>query len=608
MSNNSKSQTAPRRAIGGARAVEKPKTFKHAMARLFVFCKPHAVWIIIAVLCSALGAVCSLIGPNKISELTDVISAAIGGGNVDMGAVTEIGIFLLCIYGIGLILNYAEGYIMATVTQRISKRMRTSISDKINKLPLSYLDRTTYGDVLSRVTNDVDTIGQTLNNSIASLVGAITLFVGALIMMFVTNWIMALSGIAATMLGFIIMAIIMAKSQKYFIQQQNSLGELNGHVEEIYTGHTVVKAYNGERKAKEQFDQINNKLYTSAWKSQFLSGMMMPLMNFIGNFGYVVVCVVGAVLAINNIISFGVIVAFMIYIRLFTQPLSQIAQAFTNLQSTAAATERVVEFLDEAEMSDESAKTKTLTNVRGDVEFRHVRFGYTEDKDIIHDFSATVKAGQKVAIVGPTGAGKTTIVNLLMRFYDVKSGEILIDGVPTQELTRQNVHDLFGMVLQDTWLFNGTIKDNIRYSKTDVTDEQIHKACEAVGLDHFIRTLPEGYDTVLDDSTSVSAGQKQLLTIARAMVQNSPMLILDEATSSVDTRTEILIQQAMDKLTKGRTSFVIAHRLSTIKNADIILVMKDGDIVEQGNHEQLLAKGGFYADLYNSQFEPEDTE
>ena len=608
MSNNSKSQTAPRRAMGGARAVEKPKNFKHAMARLFGFCKPHAVWIIIAVLCSALGAVCSLIGPNKISELTDVISAAIGGGNVDMGAVVEIGIFLLCIYGIGLILNYAEGYIMATVTQRISKRMRTSISDKINKLPLSYLDRTTYGDVLSRVTNDVDTIGQTLNNSIASLVGAITLFVGALIMMFVTNWIMALSGIAATMLGFIIMAIIMAKSQKYFIQQQNSLGELNGHVEEIYTGHTVVKAYNGERKAKEQFDQINNKLYTSAWKSQFLSGMMMPLMNFIGNFGYVVVCVVGAVLAINNIISFGVIVAFMIYIRLFTQPLSQIAQAFTNLQSTAAATERVVEFLDEAEMSDESAKTKTLTNVRGDVEFRHVRFGYTEDKDIIHDFSATVKAGQKVAIVGPTGAGKTTIVNLLMRFYDVKSGEILIDGVPTQELTRQNVHDLFGMVLQDTWLFNGTIKDNIRYSKTDVTDEQIHKACEAVGLDHFIRTLPEGYDTVLDDSTSVSAGQKQLLTIARAMVQNSPMLILDEATSSVDTRTEILIQQAMDKLTKGRTSFVIAHRLSTIKNADIILVMKDGDIVEQGNHEQLLAKGGFYADLYNSQFEPEDTE
>ncbi len=608
MSNKVKEQARSNHMAGGKRmkVIEKPKSMKSALRKLLGFCKPYSFWIIVAIVFAVGGSICSLIGPNKLKEITDIISNGIFlPSGVDIPAVTHIAIILVAIYGIGLLVNYVQGYVMATVTQKITKNMRTKMSDKINKIPLSYFDKTTYGDVLSRVTNDVDLIGQTLNNSISSLVGAVALFLGSLIMMFVTNWIMALAGICATLLGFILMSVIIARSQKYFVMQQESLGELNGHVEEVYTGHVVVKAYNAEKQEKRVFDNINNKLYTSAWKSQFLSGLMMPLMSFVGNLGYVVVSVVGAVLAINGYISFGVIVAFMIYIRLFTQPLNQIAQGVTNLQSTAAATERVVEFLAENELQDESEKTVVLKNVKGDVDFENVSFGYNPNKKIINNFSTKVKAGQKVAIVGPTGAGKTTLVNLLMRYYEIDGGSIKIDGVDIKNITRENVHSLFSMVLQDTWLFYGTIKENVRYMLDNVTDEQIVEACKSVGIDHYIRSLPNGYDTLLDDSTTISAGQKQLLTIARAIVQDRPMLILDEATSSVDTRTEILIQRAMDKLTQDRTSFVIAHRLSTIKNADLILVLKDGDIVEQGNHEQLLAKGGFYATLYNSQFDEE---
>ncbi|MBQ8434781.1 MAG: ABC transporter ATP-binding protein, partial [Oscillospiraceae bacterium] len=503
-------------------------------------------------------------------------------------------------YGLSAVFSYVQNFIMTTVTQRISKSLRTSISEKINKVPLNYFNKTSFGDVLSRVTNDIDMIGQTLNMSISTLVTSVTMFVGSLIMMIYTNWIMALAAVCATIIGFVIMGIVMGISQKHFIRQQNDLGCINGQIEEVYTGHNVVKVYNNTNNVTEEFEKVNNRLYESAWKSQFLSGIMMPVMNFIGNLGYVAVCVIGAVLVMDGKIDFGVIVAFMIYIRLFTNPLSQIAQAATSLQTTAAASERVFEFLEEEEMSDESDKTKKLETAKGDIEFKNVRFGYVPEKIIINNFSAKAKAGQKIAIVGPTGAGKTTMVNLLMRFYELNSGEIFIDGVSTSELTRENVHDLFCMVLQDTWLFEGTIRENIVYSKQGVSDEEIRKACKAVGIDRFIRTLPNGYDTVLNDKANLSAGQKQLITIARAMIDNKPLLILDEATSSVDTRTEIQIQKAMDNLTVGRTSFVIAHRLSTIKNADLILVMKDGDIIESGNHENLLEKNGFYAELYNS--------
>ena len=551
---------------------------------------------------AVIGTIFSLIGPNKLQDMTDIITEGFMQG-IDIDAIADIGYLLVTLYALSFVFTYIQGFIMTTVTQKITKGLRTAISLKINKVPLNYFNKTSFGDVLSRVTNDIDMIGQTLNMSIGTLVTAVTMLIGSLIMMIVTNWIMALTAVAATVIGFGIMMFIMAVSQKHFIRQQTELGRINGHIEEIYTGHNVVKVYNGTKKAVNDFEEINGKLYDSSWKSQFLSGLMMPLMNFIGNFGYVAVCVVGAALVINDKISFGVIVAFMIYIRLFTNPLSQIAQAVTNLQTTAAASERVFEFLAEEEMSDESEKTKRLENARGDVEFKNVRFGYVKDKIIINNFSAHAKAGQKIAIVGPTGAGKTTMVNLLMRFYELNSGKILIDGIPTNELTRENVHDLFCMVLQDTWLFEGTIRENIVYSKEGVTDEEITRACKAVGIDHFIKTLPDGYDTVLNDKANLSAGQKQLITIARAMIENAPLLILDEATSSVDTRTEIQIQEAMDKLTEGRTSFVIAHRLSTIKNADLILVMKDGDIIESGNHQELLEKGGFYAELYNSQFE-----
>ncbi len=595
----------------GGGVAEKPKNFKSTMTKLLRYCRSYIVPIVIALAAAAAGTVFQIIGPDKLKELTNVIMkglpALINGipaiENIDMDAVSNIAWLLVFFYSTSFVLNYLQSLIMATVTQRISKKMRTDISQKVNRLPLNYFDTTSYGDVLSRVTNDVDAIGQTLNQSIVSLISAITMLAGSLFMMFYNNWIMALTAVGSSVVGFLLMMIIMSKSQKYFIEQQKDLGNINGHIEEIYSGHNVVKVYNGGKEAGRVFEDINSSLYKSAWKSQFLSGLMMPLMGFIGNFGYVAVCVVGAALAMNGRISFGVIVAFMIYVRFFTQPLSQIAQAMNNLQRTAAAGERVFEFLDEKELEEETYKVKALEKVKGEIEFKNVRFGYSPDKPVIHDFKAKIKAGQKVAIVGPTGAGKTTMVNLLMRFYELDGGEISIDGVPIHSIPRENVHEQFGMVLQDTWLFEGTIKENIVYSKEGVTDEEVKAACKTVGLHHFIKTLPKGYDTVLNDKASLSEGQKQLITIARAMIQNAPLLILDEATSAVDTRTERIVQEAMDKLTVGKTSFVIAHRLSTIKNADLILVMKDGDIVESGSHNELLAHGGFYAELYNSQFE-----
>ena len=495
---------------------------------------------------------------------------------------------------------------MTIVANKFAKGLRSRISTKINKLPLKYFDRHQTGDILSRVTNDVDTIAQSMNQSLATLVSSVTLFLGTIIMMFVTNWILAITAIVASLIGFIGMILILKKSQKYFVARQENLGNLNGHIEEVYSGLNVVKAYNGRKKADEEFDKLNQKVCDSNRKSQFFSGLMMPIMNFIGNFGYVAVCIVGALLAADGSISFGVIVAFITYVRLFTSPLSQIAQAMTSLQSTAAASERVFEFVDEEEMTNQSNITKTLDrkNVKGKIEFKNVVFQYdNNDKPTIKDFTATALPGQKVAIVGPTGAGKTTMVNLLMKFYNINSGDIKIDGVSTKDLTRENIHDLFTMVLQDTWLFNGTIKENIIYNRQNVTDEMVKEVCKEVGLHHFIKTLPNGYDSKISDNDSVSAGQRQLLTIARGMIHDAPFLILDEATSNVDTRTEGLVQKAMDKLTEGKTSFIIAHRLSTIKNADLILVMKDGNIIEQGNHEQLMTQKGFYADLYNSQFE-----
>lgn len=523
--------------------------------------------------------------------------------NIDK--IKNIAILLICIYLISAIFEYFEAILMTDVSNNFARKLRGNISSKINKLPLKYFDKHVIGDILSRVTNDVDTIAQSMNQSLSTLVSAITLFVGTIIMMFVTNSVMAITAILASLFGFVFMSLVLSKSQKYFVAKQNELGALNGHIEEVYSGLNVVKTYNGEKISNEKFDELNDKLYKANWKSGFLSGLMMPMMSFIGNFGYVAVCVVGALLALNGHISFGVIVAFIVYVRLFVSPLSQIAQAMTSLQSTAAASERVFEFLDEKEMADESNIKTTLDKekVKGNIEFKNVEFKYDgNDKPTIKNFSAKAKAGEKVAIVGPTGAGKTTIVNLLMKFYDINKGEILIDGVSTKDLTRGNIHDLFTMVLQDTWVFNGSIKDNIIYNTSDVSMEMVESVCKTVGLDHFIKTLPDGYNTILNDNDSVSAGQRQLLTIARGMIQNAPFLILDEATSNVDTRTEELVQKAMDKLTEGKTSFIIAHRLSTIKNADLILVMNEGNIIEQGNHEELMKQNGFYAELYNSQF------
>lgn len=581
---------------------EKPVNFRGSIKKLISFCRPYIPAILVAMLCAVGSAVFTVIGPDKVSDLTNLIMEGFVSG-VDFDAVLTICYTLVAFYAISGLLSLTQGLVMTTVNQTVSKKLRGSISRKINRLPIDYYNKTSFGDVLSRVTNDVDTISDTLQRSVVQMVSAAALFVGCLVMMFQTNWVMAITAIAASLIGFAFVMIVTKSSQKYFTARQEWLGKINGHIEEVYSGHNIVRLYNAEAQQSKKFNQLNEKLYECNWKSQFLSGLMMPVMSFIGNFGYVAVCVVGATLAMNGAIDFGVIVAFMIYVRLFSSPLSQIAQAMTSLQSTAAASGRVFEFLEAEEMPDESDKTKVLKDVRGEVEFEHVSFGYDSDKIIIHDFSEHIYPGQKVAIVGPTGAGKTTMVNLLMKFYDVNSGCIKIDGVPISELTRENVHDLFGMVLQDTWLFEGTIRENVVYGKENISEEQVEAACRAVGLHHFIKTLPHGYDTMIDDKMNLSAGQKQLLTIARAMIENAPMIILDEATSSVDTRTEVLIQNAMDRMTEGRTSFVIAHRLSTIRNADKILVMKDGNIIESGNHEELIQKGGFYAELYNSQFE-----
>ncbi len=541
---------------------------------------------------------------SKIDQMPDSIKEVVKPV-MDMNVIKGITIFLVSIYLCSALFMYIESISMTDVANKFAKNLRTRISNKINKLPLKYFDRHQSGDILSRVTNDVDTIAQSMNQSLSTLVSSATLFIGTIIMMFYTNWIMAITAIFASMIGFVFMFLILGKSQKYFVARQVELGNLNGHIEEIYSGLNVVKAYNGKKDADEKFDELNKKVYECNRKSQFLSGLMQPLMIFIGNFGYVAVCIVGALLVMNNKISFGVIVAFITYVRLFTSPLSQIAQAMTSLQSTAAASERVFEFLDENELEDESKKTKVLDRekVKGEIEFEHVKFGYDDDKLIIKDFNAKAKPGQKIAIVGPTGAGKTTMVNLLMKFYEINSGDIKIDGISTKELTRENIHSLFTMVLQDTWLFNGSIKDNIVYNRDHISDERVEEVCKTVGLNHFIKTLPNGYNSQISDNDSVSSGQRQLLTIARGMIEDSPFLILDEATSNVDTRTEELVQKAMDKLTEGRTSFIIAHRLSTIKNADLILVMNEGNIIEQGNHEELLEKDGFYAELYNSQFQ-----
>lgn len=574
------------------------------LKELFTYSSKLKVPSLIAFLFAVAGAILTIIGPNLLSQITDLISDALGG-EIDLAAIGRIGVTLLMIYGLSAVLTYVEHFIMATVTLDLSRDLRQDLSRKINRVPMSYFSKVSYGDILSRVTNDVSTLQQALANSLPSMISAATQFVGCLVMMFVTEWRMALAAAAVTLVGFLIMAAVMLRSQKYFSARQENLSTLNGYIEEIYSGHDVVRLSRADRQVKASFGAMNSMLYDAEWRSQFFSGIMQPLMTIIGNLGYVVVCVLGSALAMSGEISFGVIVAFILYVRLFTSPLSTLAQGMTQMQTAAAAGDHIFDFLHEEELPDESSKQTVLARVRGEVEFEHVRFSYSNDpnKIIIKDFSAHVRPGQKVAIVGPTGAGKTTMVNLLMRFFEINSGAIKIDGIPTSEMTRESVHNLFSMVLQDTRLFEGTVRENLVYNKTGVTDQQLEAACRACGICHFIETLPQGFDTVLDSGIAISAGQKQLLAIARAMIQDNPMLILDEATSSVDTRTELITQKAMDRLTEHRTSFVIAHRLSTIKNADLILVLKDGDIIEQGTHNQLLAKGGFYADLYNSQFE-----
>ena len=651
------------RGMGPNQAVpSKSRDFKGSLKRLFNNLSKWKYLLIISLFLAMVSAILYLIAPNKLSNLTDTITLGIRPNlnektieeimndknisiqdkkefkefleeaqnkdanankiykdfdnlpnsiyriikpKINMSKVKKIALLLGALYLISSVFNYIQSLLMTTISNKFAKILRSNISKKINKLPLKYFDTHETGDVLSRITNDVDSVAQNLNHSLSSLVSSLTLFIGSIIMMFITNWIMAITAIISSLIGFSLMGVILGKSQKYFIQRQEELGNLNGYIEEIYSGHNVVKVYNGQYEANKEFDSLNNKLYECNWKSQFLSGIMQPLMMFIGNFGYVAVCVVGALLVMNNILTFGVIVAFIIYVRMFTNPLSQIAQAMTSLQTIAASSERVFDFLDEEEMQNEHNNSNKLIKdkVKGEIEFKNVKFGYNDNRTIIHDFSVRVKPGQKIAIVGPTGAGKTTMVNLLMKFYEINSGEILIDGVSIKDLTRENIHDLFVMVLQDTWVFEGTIRDNLKFNKENISDEEIIKVCEVVGVDHFIKTLPGGLDAIIGDNDSISQGQKQLLTIARGMIENAPFLILDEATSNVDTRTEELVQKAMDKLTKGKTSFIIAHRLSTIKNADLILVMKDGNIIEQGTHSKLLKKNGFYAELYNSQFD-----
>lgn len=586
----------------GRGADEKPKNVKSSMLELLRYLKPWYKPIVISLIFSLVGTLLTIIAPDKLADLTNNISDGLQTG-IDMDLIIKSILIILAIYISANLVTCAASYIMITVMQKLAWSMRTSISQKINKLPLKFFDKVTVGDVLSRITNDVDTISSALNSSITTLVQAVVQFVGVTIIMFATSGRLALTAIGSSILGFVLMFFIVSRSRKYFRQQQQNLGDMNGHVEEIYSGHNIVRAYGATAQSKKEFDRINDNLYNSAWKSQFFSGMLMPLMGFVGSLGYVAVCIVGATLTMNGAIRFGTVVAFISYVKLFTNPLSQISQAVSSLMSAGAAGERVFGFLAEEEMPDDSGCTAHIDHVRGKVEFENVRFGYDADKPIIHDFSADIEPGQKVAIVGYTGAGKTTMVNLLMRFYELWSGQIKIDGVLVSQMRRSDVHAMFGMVLQDTWLFDGTYRENIAYGKPGVTDEQIEAACKLVGLDHYIKTLPKGYDTELNDRSSLSAGQRQLLTIARAMVENAPMIILDEATSSVDTRTEVLVQKAMDRLTRGRTSFVIAHRLSTIRDADLILVMDKGDIVESGTHEQLLEKGGLYNELYTSQFE-----
>lgn len=705
---------------GPGRVNEKPKDFKLAIKKLVHYLKPFMVPIIVALILSVLSSVLSIIGPNKLSDLTDEISKGLGINTknmelitndiqkdfknniilsefdletlnnndktkyyetlstiknknekevyssilslpdsvkllilsdtkingvsisnsdklkllsltssstdgtsmyksldklpesikslikpkIDLNKVNKIGIFLICIFLISAVFDYFENIIMVDVSNNFAYGLRKKISKKINKLPLKYFDKNSYGDILSRITNDVDTINMSLQNSLGTFMSSVTLFIGSIIMMFSTNVYMAITGVLSSLIGFVFMSLIMKNSQKYFTKRQVELGKLNGHIEEAYSSHLVIKAYNATKESTDKFDEYNGSLYECNRKSQFLSGLMPSLMGFIGNFSYVAVCIVGAILVLKGNITFGVIVAFMIYVRLFTNPLSRIAQSMTQLQSATSASERVFEFVEEVEMFDESEITKQLDKdkVKGEIEFRNVSFGYSDNKTIINNFNFKAKPGEKIAIVGPTGAGKTTIVNLLMKFYEINKGDILIDGISTKELTRENIHDLFIMILQDTWLFEGTIKENIKYNKLNVNDEEVWNALKVVGVDHFVKSLPKTIDYKIEDNDSISSGQKQLLTIARGMIKNSPFLILDEATSSVDTRTEELVQKAMDKLTKGRTSFIIAHRLSTIKNADHILVMKDGNIIEQGNHDELIKKKGFYAELYNSQF------
>ena len=573
--------------------------------------KPYLVGLqfalLIAFLATILSNIITVYGPTRIKEMTNIIASGLET-SVDVVAVAAIGGFLAVIYVIGLLSNYLQAFLFTTAIQRFSERLRRAIAEKINSLPLGYFDGHSQGDTLSRVTNDVDTAAQSLNQSLGTVLSSTLLVVAVLVTMFGMNWILALVTVVSTLIGFVFVSVFMGKSQGFFKSQQQDLAAVNGYVEEMYSGHNVVTSYNAIESTKEEFAKLNHRLYDSIWKSQFISGIMMPIMMFIGNFSYALVIIVGAALALNGHISIGIIVAFMAYVRIFSQPLSQIAQGITSLQQASVAMGRVFEFLGEEEMEDESHKARQLSNMKGQVVFDRVSFGYTPERTIIHDFSATAHAGQKVAIVGPTGAGKTTIVNLLMKFYEIDKGSIRIDGVDSKEMKRSEVHDAFSMVLQDTWLFEGTIRDNLIYNQKGISDERVIEASKAVGIHHFIMTLPDGYDTVLDDTVTLSVGQKQLLTIARALLKDAPLLILDEATSSVDTRTEELIQKAMDRLMEGRTSFVIAHRLSTIRNADLILVMKDGNIIEQGNHDELMAQAGFYADLYNSQFTEDEAE
>lgn len=580
------------------------KSVGAAMGRSAAYMKSSVVFVLLALLFAVASAVITIIGPDKVGEIATIMSDGLFG-KIDLAAIAKIGVTLALLYCLSAALGFLQQYIMASVTLKMSYRLRGELSEKINRVPQTYFLGTSQGDILSRITNDVSTLQQGLTNSLPTIIAAVTQFFGCLIMMFVTEWRLALISLAVTLIGMAALAVIVKRSQRYFADRQKCLGELNGYVEETYSGHEVIKISRAGEKVKKTFDGLNVNVYNANWKSQFLSGIMQPLMSVIGNVAYVAVCVAGSVLAINGSIDFGVIVSFILYVRLFTSPLTQIAQGLTNLQTASASAHRIFDFLESEELPDESGKTAELKEVRGEVEFEHVRFAYPDapEKTIIKDFSAKVSPGQKVAIVGPTGAGKTTMVNLLMRFFEINDGDIKIDGVSLKDLKRENIHDVFSMVLQDTWLFDGTIRENLVYNMPGITDERLEEVCKACGLDKFVHSLPDGFDTVLSESTSISAGQKQLLTIARAMLQNAPMLILDEATSSVDTRTELMIQRAMDELTKGRTSFVIAHRLSTIRNADLILVMKEGDIIESGTHDELMKKGGFYSELYNSQFE-----